>query len=234
MPLHAQAELCARLLNALHDAVLTQGRQHKAGGDLVHRLMVLAVDQHGILPQNAREQGIPPHGDGVDLAPMVVVGDVLKGFDVLIQIAAQRNIHQLDAPADGQHRLVGGKEGAQQQRFGGIPQNVGLTAGGNALLPVEFRVDVAAARQQQAVTGQRILHGRFRVVQLDPAHLCPGPGKAFGIFGLSRRQLRVSAHSWHCDRNTHFNCLAFVKQKPGTIGSGHFGGKMGIRTPERF
>ena len=59
---------------------------------------------------------------------MVVVGDVLKGFDVLIQIAAQRNIHQLDAPADGQHRLVGGKEGAQQQRLGGIPQNVGLAS----------------------------------------------------------------------------------------------------------
>lgn len=84
---------------------------------------------------------------------------MLKGFDVLIQIAAQRNIHQLDAPADGQHRLVSGKEGAQQQRLGGIPQDVGLTAGRDALLPVEFRVDVAAARQQQAVTGQRILHG---------------------------------------------------------------------------
>ena len=165
--------------------------------------MVLAVDQYGILPQNAGEQGVPPHGDGVDLAPMVVVGDVLKGFDVLIQIAAQRSIHQLDAPADGQHRLVSGKEGAQQQRLGGIPQDVGLTAGRDALLPVEFRVDVAAARQQQAVTGQRILHGLFGVVQLDPAHLCPGPGKAFGIFCVGLRQQLVRYHARHCNRNRH-------------------------------
>ena len=234
MPLDAEAEFRVRFLDGLHDAVFAEGCKGQAGGNPIHRLMVLAVDKDGVLPQDLFQLCAPADGDGVDLGPVVVVGDMGKGLDVLIQRAAQDDIHHLNAPADAQHRLVSGQKGSQQRRLGGVAEEARLSTGGDAFLPVELGVHVAAAGQQQAVAGQRLLHGALRVRKLDPADVRPGPRKAFGIFGLSRRQLRVSAHSWHCDRNTHFNCLAFVKQKPGTIGSGHFGGKMGIRTPERF
>ena len=107
---------------------------------------------------------------------------------------------------------------------------------GDALLPVEFRVDVAAARQQQAVTGQRILHGLFGVVQLDPAHL-PRPGQGFrdilrgppptaGSGTMRGIAIVIAADIVE----TPFTST----EKPRNIRSGVSGGKMGIRTPERF
>ena len=68
--------------------------------------MVLAVDEHGVLPQQAGQQRPPPHRDGMDFRPVVIVGNVLERLDVLIQRAAQHDVHHLNAPADAQHRLV--------------------------------------------------------------------------------------------------------------------------------
>lgn len=121
--------------------------------------MVLAVDEHGVLPQQAGQQGPPPHRDGMDFRPVVIVGNMLERLDVLIQRAAQHDVHHLNAPADAQHRLVCREERPQQLRLGGVPQKVRLAAGGDALLPVEGRVHVAAARQQESVEGQRLGHG---------------------------------------------------------------------------
>ena len=72
--------------------------------------MMLAVHEDGVLPQQTGEQSTPPHRDGVDFRPVVVVGGVLEGLDVLIQGAAQHGVHHLNAPADAQHRPVCGEE----------------------------------------------------------------------------------------------------------------------------
>ena len=73
-------------------------------------------------------------------------------------------------------------ERPQQLRLGGVPQKVRLTAGGDALLPVESRVHVAAARQQEAVAGQRLGHGGIRVGKRYPVYLGTDPGQTFHIF----------------------------------------------------
>lgn len=163
--------------------------------------MVLAVDQYGILPQNAGEQGVPPHGDGVSLAPMVVVGDVLKGFDVLIQIAASAAFIQLDAPADGQHRLVSGKEGAQQQRLGGIPQDVGLTTG-QGCAPARINSGSmspppGSSRPSRASASCTAFSGssssiRTSLLTTNFQDICVG-----------LRQQLVRYHARHCNRNRH-------------------------------
>ena len=108
-----------------------------------------------------------------------------------------------DAPADAQHGFVCGQKGAQQQRLGCIAEKIRLAAGGDALLPVELRVHVAAAGQQQAVAGQGVLHCLFGVAQLDPAHPGSGAGQTFHVFGLCHGRLRVGAHPRHGDHNTH-------------------------------
>ena len=58
---------------------------------------------------------------------------------------------------------------------------VRLAAGGDALLPVEGRVHVAAARQQESVAGQRFGCGGVRVGKLYPVYLGTGPGQTFHI-----------------------------------------------------
>ena len=63
-----------------------------------------------------------------------------------------------------------------------FPQKVRLAAGGDALLPVEGRVHVAAARQQESVAGQRLGCGGVRVGKLYPVYLGTGPGQTFHIF----------------------------------------------------
>ena len=113
--------------------------------------MVLAVDEHGVLPQQAGQQGPPPHRDGMDFRPVVIVGNVLERLDVLIQRAAQHDVHHLNAPADAQHRLVCREERPQQLRLGGVPQKVRLAAGGEAqvgirLTPSDCEYGVAVER----------------------------------------------------------------------------------------
>ncbi len=66
--------------------------------------------------------------------------------------------------------------------FGSVPQKVRLAAGGEALLPVEGRAHVTAARQQEAVAGQRLGCGGVRVGKLYPVYLGTGPGQTFHIF----------------------------------------------------
>ena len=55
-------------------------------------------------------------------------------------------------------------------------------AGGDALLPVEGRVHVAAARQQESVAGQRLGYGGVRVGKRYPVYLGTSPGQTFHIF----------------------------------------------------
>ena len=78
VPLDAEAEAGVRPFQPLNEAVLAEGGDHKPRGGLVGHLMVLAVDEEGVLPDDLREQGAPAEGDGVDLGPVVVVGDVLE------------------------------------------------------------------------------------------------------------------------------------------------------------
>ena len=110
------------------------------------------------------------------------MGNVLERLDVLIQRAAQHDVHHLNAPADAQNRLVCREECLQQLRLGGVPQKVRLAAGGDALLPVEGRVHVTAARQQESVAGQRLGYGGVRVGKRYPVYLGTGPGQTFHIF----------------------------------------------------
>ena len=141
------------------------------------------------------------------LAQWSLWGTCSNGLDVLIEGAAQKGIEHLNAPADAEDGLVGGEEGAEQLRLGGIPQGVGLAAGGDAGLPVEGGLDVAAAGQQQAVAFQRLGRGLVRVGQLHPADLGACAGKALDVFGLCSGELRVGAHPGHGNDNRHLNDL---------------------------
>ena len=116
MPLNAQTELCTRLFYRLHDAIFAEGGKLQLRRETVNGLVMLAVHQNRVPPQQMGEQGAPPHCDRVHLGPVVVVGHVLKRLDVLLQGAAQYDIHHLNAPADAQHRLV--RSAASRRRFG--------------------------------------------------------------------------------------------------------------------
>ena len=50
---------------------------------------ILDVSQTSLRSQQAGQQGPPPHRDGMDFRPVVIVGNVLERLDVLIQRAAQ-------------------------------------------------------------------------------------------------------------------------------------------------
>ena len=92
-------------------------------------------------------------------------------------LSAARNARSSFGSAASRRRF-----GSPQAGMRSCPQKVRLAAGGDALLSVEGRVHVAAARQQEAVAGQRLGHGGIRVGKRYPVYLGTGPGQTFHIF----------------------------------------------------
>ena len=109
VPLDAQKERQIGMFQRFHDAVARLSRYPQAGRRVAHRLMMERVDPQRPLAHDARQQRALPHRDLVaGIAPRSCLR-VQPSFgplagQVLIQRAAQRRIHGLNAPADAQKR----------------------------------------------------------------------------------------------------------------------------------
>ncbi len=105
------------------------------------------------------------------------VGDVA---DVLLQVAAVRDVEQLEAAADTEHRQVAGDRAAGERQLGPIAADVRRIGRGVRLGPVVRRPDVLAADQDQPVE--------------DLEHA----GRVVGrVIGVGRQQQRDAAGRVH-------------------------------------
>ena len=101
-------------------------------------------------PRRRRDPDLVRHGVA-RLADVVVEGAVHLGRDVLHEVAAEGDVQHLHAPANCQHRQVGGERGPHQRDLEGVAAGLGGRRSSGGPGAVERRVDVAAAGQQHAV-----------------------------------------------------------------------------------
>ncbi len=150
VPLHAQAEAVAGVLDALDHAVFGHRIDHAAQAGAAHGLMVGRVHLHFGRPDDAVQQGAGDDLHGVS-GLMARVGLLVRQRvghgvrDVLDQRAAQRHRQELLAAADAEHRQVARQCAAQQRQFGlgaGFLQRDGVVAGAVA---VQRRIDIEGA-----------------------------------------------------------------------------------------
>jgi len=109
VPLHPETETVTRILDPLDDAVLGDGIDDEPRSGGLDRLMVCAVDPEAVHSGDAVQKGTGDHPDGmpglvarVGLAMRQAIRDFV--WDVLDQRAAERDIQELLAAADPEHR----------------------------------------------------------------------------------------------------------------------------------
>ena len=86
--------------------------------------------------------------------------------DVLIERAAERDVQQLVAAADGENRHVAVEGRIDQRELEAVEHRIGAVDHGCGLLAVQARVDVGAAGQQQTIERREQLDGSVVVVRL--------------------------------------------------------------------
>jgi hypothetical protein len=87
--------------------------------------------------------------EATEVAAVLLVADVLG--EVLMQRAAERDVQQLHAAADTEHRHVAGDGGARERDLGAITLGYGLAGRCVARLPVLVGADVSPAGEYQRV-----------------------------------------------------------------------------------
>ena len=87
------------------------------------------------------------------------------GVDVLVQRAAERDVHQLQAATDAEHRLAARLEGTQQALLVLVADAIARPAFLQRRLAVAARPDIGTALENQGIEALRI------VVQADIALL---------------------------------------------------------------
>src|SRR5688572_17418117 len=115
VPLHADAEPLARVLDGFDDTVGCRRRDDESAPHLLHRLMMTTVHRAGVavnpLAQQLVEQGALGDPDVVGDGERRVAHLMGERFrqltrDVLHQGAAAGNVQHLDAPADPKQRDI--------------------------------------------------------------------------------------------------------------------------------
>lgn len=116
VPLHADKEAFPRQLRAFAQPVLAVRGGDESLAHVMHPLMVQGIDP-GAVSQNRLQAAVGGQGYGMGRIVLRlqlpvrngIVGDKLLG-NILINVTAQGNIHDLKATAYALHRLDGGKE----------------------------------------------------------------------------------------------------------------------------
>ena len=91
----------------------------------------------------------PVAGEGAGRRIVILVTDHV--WQVLDERASSEHVENLHAPADGEHRQAHALGREQQRQLAFVSGGSGLLGSMMALCPVAGRVDVRAAREQQAV-----------------------------------------------------------------------------------
>ena len=163
MPLNAPNKPAVRHVNPLDQAVRRHRHGLKGPGQLLHGLVVAAVNRQ-ILPakqrlQRSARQQLYHMGAAVVGRFHAVLH--LRGsfrWQVLVKSPAEHCIHQLMSPADAEHRLVPLHSAAQNVRVHAVPQSGHDPAVFGRLLSVQSRRNVLSAGQDESVAAlQKII-----------------------------------------------------------------------------
>ena len=164
MPLHAQHVARAAPADRLDDVVgHRECFDDHAAPELVHRLVMDRVDDGvGAAGIELRELGTGHELQRMEVAlvfcdvPMVECAGYLR-TDVLVQRAAERDVDQLAATADAEHRLALADERLEQLDLVAIAHGVTRPGRIARLFAVRRRRDVRAALQHEAVERLRVV-----------------------------------------------------------------------------
>ena len=154
VPLHADEKRPGRVLDRLDRAVVGPGHGREAGAEAVDPLVM--VGRHGpLVPADELvERGWlfdadPVRGEGAGRRIVILVADDVG--QVLDERAAAEHVENLHAPADGEHRQAHALGRRAERQLAFVARGSGLLGSRMRLCPVAGRVDVRAAREQQAV-----------------------------------------------------------------------------------
>ena len=165
MPLDAEAKARRRILDRLDHAVRRRRRRDEAGRDVLHRLMVAAVDFAAPRPPSRsrislRQQRILVDPDLVRQLVRLVLrhrqpvrqraGDLRR--DVLHQRAAAGDVEHLHAAADREDRQVAGARRRDQRDLELVAPGLGLFDRGDA---PPRRTATARRRRRRSAAGRR-------------------------------------------------------------------------------
>ena len=157
VPLHADDALALGALHGFCHAVGTACRDVQVGSGLVHGLVVEGVDGEAFAHEACDERaGLGAHAVGRDVARGVLAvlhrGGVAEGHaDVLVHAAAQRHGQHLHAAADAEDGNVAVVGQPHQKEFGIVALGRDGMELGDGVLAGKEGVDVAAAREHEAV-----------------------------------------------------------------------------------
>ena len=159
------------ILDPLDDAVLGNGIDDEPRPGGLDRLMVRAVDPDSVHSGDAVKESAGNHPDGmpglvarVGLAMRQAIRDFVR--DMLDQGAAKRDIQELLAAADPEHRHVSGERAVCGGELEGSAAVLGLDCRVPRRLPEQRRVDIeAAAGDDQAIDPPEIGRGGVGIVR---------------------------------------------------------------------
>ncbi len=221
--------------DSLDDAVPCPGANGKAGGDILHRLVVVGIGPQLLLPQHRRQAAArgKAHrvvGFGAAFGLLAVpVGLGALGGDILPKGSAKGHVYQLKPPADSQHRLLLGSSLAEQLQLELVllPVDAGYLL--HRLLPKKLGGDVYAAGDKQPVKHRSQAGAVLQAGGDGQQHRdAPGPDNHFyiGIVGFIDAALPPAGG--HSNDGLHgVLSFSFSTDFPSIIA---FGGQ-GVNTP---
>ena len=158
MPLHAEQCLVFRRFDCLDDAVGALCRDVQVRPRLVYGLVVEGVDGQCLCTEDFAEQAALFEADRVRCElPWHVLRVLEKSWwgggevDVLPYASAQRCCHQLYAATDAEHGYLPVEGFAEEEELCGVALRTDAAELRQGLFAQEERVDVAAAREDDAV-----------------------------------------------------------------------------------
>ncbi len=128
-----------------HAVRIADRRDMQPRTERADRLMMIAVDRHGLTEQRA-QPAILRCDDGMDCIFMHI-----GGGEVLKQCPAEKDIDDLKPAADAEHRLFARTELPQQLPFALIAPLVYTRVLARHMPPIIRRMDVPTAGQQQRI-----------------------------------------------------------------------------------
>ena len=134
----------------LDDAVRSVGGNTDAGSRVFHGLMMGGIDGQGVLAEDLVEDTPLLNTDSVVKA-RVLDERVDLGRDVLIQCAAEHDVHQLFAAADCQDWLARRECRAGKQQVTAVTDRIDFYRPVPYLLPILGRIDIRTAGKDDAV-----------------------------------------------------------------------------------
>lgn len=155
VPLYGECKLIVGHFDAFDDAIIGMGHDAYIGRGIVNALVMDAVDAHLLAPHDTGQQRAVFDQDTVhDLMTrffrhieIVALLGINKSGDVLVQCAAQGNVHHLAASADTQNGLVISDSPSSEYKFRFIPLGICRLDRFVTWLVVIGRVNVLATGQ---------------------------------------------------------------------------------------